>query len=79
MIKVNIMDNSFNTAVCNSRRDLPVNNYESPRQYGQRWRETHHCRIESSVSDFPWYPIDKPPNYIFDNDQDYAWFMLRWS
>ena len=78
MIKVNVTDKSFSTAYWNARRALPVEDYESPRQYGIRWRETHHCRIESSVSGFPWFSR-KPPNYIFDNDQDYTWFMLRWA
>jgi hypothetical protein len=72
MIKVNATNKSFNTAYWNARRALPVNNYESPREYGIRWRETYHCRFDP----------DSPGiihGVIFDNEQDYIWFILRWT
>lgn len=72
MIRVNVMDPVFNTAYLNARRALPVERMESPRQYGQRWRETYRCRIDSSSSRDSTY-------YIFDHNEDYTWFMLRWT
>lgn len=74
MIRVNVMDEAFNRAYWNAKRTLPVETLESPRQYGQRWRETFKCRVDSSS------PKDKDTTYyIFDNDEDYTWFMLRWG
>lgn len=72
MIRVNVMDEEFNRAFWNAKRTLPVETLESPRQYGQRWRETFRCRVDSSS------PKDET-FYVFDNDEDYTWFMLKWS
>jgi hypothetical protein len=72
MIRVDIMDPTFNPAYCNAMRALPVHELERPRQYGERWRETYRCRIEPK--------LDKGATYmIFDRDEDYTWFMLRWG
>jgi hypothetical protein len=75
MIRVNVLDDRFNRAYWNARRTLPVEHLELPRQYGARWREAFRCRVDSN----------SPPGkfgtvyYIFDNDADYTWFMLRWG
>lgn len=73
MIKVSIINNSdFNRAYWSAKRTLPVWNGESPRHYGQRWRETFKCRVDRN----------SPANdvyYIFDCDEDYTWFMLKYS
>ena len=72
MIRVNVLDDGFNTAYWNAKRTLPVERLESPRQYGQRWRETFKCRVDvNSLRDTTYY--------IFDRDEDYTWFMLRWG
>lgn len=73
MIKVSTRDPVFNQAWCNAWRALPVAALESPRQYGQRWREEFKCRVE--------YKSDIWPDtcYVFDRDEDYTWFMMRWS
>ena len=74
MIKVNVLDDQFNRAFWNAKRTLPVEHLESPRQYGQRWRQAFRC----------WVDPDSPPGkfgtqyYIFDCDEDYTWFMLQW-
>ncbi len=67
MIEVDVMDPAFNNAYLNARHTLPVETLESPRQYGQRWRENFKCRPTMNNT------------YIFDNDEDYTWFMLKWS
>lgn len=72
MIRVNVLDDRFNRAFWNAKRTLPVETLETPRQYGQRWRETFRCRIDPNSH-------SKETYYIFDNDADYTWFMLRWS
>ena len=72
MIRVNVLDNSFNHAYWNAKRTLPVERLESPRQYGQRWRETFKCRPDTNSPKEEVY-------YIFDCDEDYTWFMLRWG
>ena len=72
MIVVDVMDDAFNRAFWNAKRTLPVETLETPRQYGQRWRETFKCRIDPN-------PHSKRTCYIFDNDADYTWFMLRWG
>ena len=71
MIRVNVLDDSFNQAYWNAKRILPVEQLETPGQYGQRWREAFKCRIERG----PW----QRSYYVFDNDEDYIWFMLRWG
>ena len=71
MIRVNVLDNSFNRAYWNAKRTLPVEQLETPRQYGQRWREEFRCRIESGPG--------QQSYYVFDRDEDYTWFMLRWG
>ena len=73
MIRVSTADPTFNRAYLNARRALPVETLESPQQYGQKWRETYKCRIEPAQQALP------HTYYIFDRDEDYTWFMLRWS
>ena len=71
MIRVNVMEEPFNTAYWNAKRTLPVEHLETPRQYGQRWRREFRCRVDpDSIGDVC---------YIFDRDEDYTWFMLRWG
>ena len=58
-----------------AKRTLPVEHLETPRQYGARWREAFRCRVD------PNSPRGKFDTvyYIFDQDADYTWFMLRWG
>jgi len=72
MIRISTADPAFNQAWCNASRALPVHELERPRQYGARWRETYRCRVDGG-DEFPhtWY--------VFDCDEDYTWFMLRWG
>ena len=72
MIRVSTADPVFNQAYLNAYRALPVEQIESPRQYGARWREAYKCRVEPGSS-------FKDVYYIFDRDEDYTWFMLRWA
>jgi hypothetical protein len=72
MIRVNVLDNAFNRAYWNAKRTLPVEHLELPRQYGQRWREAFRCRVDANSPAESVY-------YIFDNDEDYTWFMLKWG
>ena len=72
MIRVQLIDNAFYCAYRNAKRTLPVEPLESPRQYGERWRETFKCRIDPNSAITDTY-------YIFDRDEDYTWFMLRYS
>lgn len=74
MIKASTADPVFNQAWCNAHRALPVGNMEMPRQYGQRWREAYRCRVDPT--DSPKWPHHY---YIFDHDEDYTMFMLRWA
>jgi hypothetical protein len=75
MIRVNVLDDRFNRAYWNARRTLPVEHLEQPRQYGRRWRKEFRCRVDPSS------PRGKfgTMYYIFDRDEDYTWFMLRWG
>lgn len=73
MIKVSTKNTAFNRAYLNAFRELPVLELESPRQYGQRWRETYRCRIDPTDRAWPHHV------YIFERDEDYTWFMMRWS
>jgi hypothetical protein len=73
MIRVSTADPAFNRAFWNAKRTLPVERLETPRQYGQRWREAFKCRIEPAQQTLP------HTYYIFDRDEDYTWFMLRWA
>ena len=73
MIRVSTADPTFKQAYLNARRALPVEQLESPRQYGARWSEHYKCRIEPAQQTLP------HTYYIFDRDEDYTWFMLRWS
>jgi len=72
MIKVSTADPLFNQAYLNAFRALPVIELEMPRQYGQRWREAYKCRVDVGGGEWP------HRSYIFDNDEDYTLFMLRW-
>jgi hypothetical protein len=73
MIRASTRDPAFSQAWANAHRALPVVDLEQPRQYGQRWREAYRCRVDVSDSKLgeTWY--------IFDHDEDYTWFMLRWA
>ena len=73
MIRVSTANPAFNRVWATAHRALPVETLERPRQYGQRWRETYRCRVDASDSKLgeTWY--------IFDHDEDYTWFMLRWG
>jgi hypothetical protein len=73
MIRVSTADPDFNRAYCNAMRALPVDELERPSQYGARWREAYRCRIEPAQQALP------HTYYIFDHDEDYTVFMLRWS
>jgi hypothetical protein len=73
MIRVSTADPAFNRAYCNAMRALPVQSLESPRQYGARWREEYRCRIEPAQQTLP------HTYYIFDRDEDYTLFVLKWS
>jgi hypothetical protein len=73
MIRVSTADTNFNRAWCNAHRELPVETLERPRQYGQRWREAYRCRVDPTDSKLG------GTYYIFDRDEDYTWFMLRWG
>ena len=75
MIRVNVKDDAFNRAYWNAKRVLPVETLETPRQYGERWREAYKCRVDYSG----WRKDPGDFYYIFDNDEDYTWFMLRWG
>jgi hypothetical protein len=73
MIRVNVMEDAFNRAFWRAKSALPVETLETPRQYGERWREAYKCRCD---------PDSRNPNeyyYIFDQDEDYTWFMLKWG
>jgi len=72
MIKVNVMDPAFNRAYWRAMRTLPIEHLERPNQYAQRWREAYRCRPDSNSDCSEIY-------YIFDRDEDYTWFMLRWG
>ena len=73
MIRVNVLDDPFNRAYWQARRELPVEPLELPRQYGQRWREKFRCRVEQGN----W--LTNQVYYVFDRDEDYTWFMLKYS
>jgi len=75
MIRVNVLDDQFNRAYWSARRTLPVEHLELPRQYGRRWREAFKCRVDPSS---PRGAFDTV-YYIFDRDEDYTWFMLKYS
>jgi hypothetical protein len=72
MIRVTTADPLFNQAYLNAFCALPVGNLEQPRQYMQRWREAYRCRVEVDGAEWPHHC------YVFDNDEDYTLFMLRW-
>ena len=65
MTRVNIKEYCY-LAYWNARRALPVEKLETPRQYEQRWREAYHCCIDYDY-------------LVFDREEDYTAFMLRWS
>ena len=72
MIRVNVLEETFNRAYNNAIRALSVERLEQPRQYGQRWREAYKCSPELVAHTHELY-------YVFDRDEDYTWFMLRWG
>jgi hypothetical protein len=74
MIRVSTADPTFNRAYHNASRALPVIELERPKQYGQRWREAYRCRVDATADTVLGETV-----YIFDRDEDYTWFMLRWS
>lgn len=73
MIRVCTKDDTFNLAWRNARGALPVHELEQPRQYEHRWRKAYRCRVDPDSSKWPHI------YYIFDCDEDYTWFMLRWA
>lgn len=73
MITVSTDNTTFKQAYLNAFRALPIESMESPRQYGQRWREAYRCRIEPNSGPWP------HTTYIFDRDEDYTMFILKWS
>jgi len=75
MIRVSVLDDGFNRAFWNAKRTMPVKHLETPRQYGQRCREAFGYRVDPNS---PRGALDTV-YYIFDRDEDYTWFMLRWS
>jgi len=72
MIRVSTADPLFKRAYMNAFRALPVDDLERPSQYGQRWREAYRCRVESAQQTLP------HTYFIFDHDEDYTLFMLKW-
>lgn len=74
MIRVKTSDPGFYEAYQRAQRALPVETLESPRQYGRRWREAYRCRIDPDAKTMPYETC-----YVFDRDEDYTWFMLRWG
>jgi len=75
MIRVSVLDDRFNRAFWNAKRTLPVKHLENPWHYGQRWRKEFKCRVDPTS---PRGALDTV-YYIFDRDEDYTWFMLKWS
>ena len=75
MIRVNVLDDAFNRAFWRAKRTLPVRHLELPRQYGQRCRAAFGYRVDP---DGPRGALDTV-YYIFDRDEDYTWFMLKYS
>jgi hypothetical protein len=74
MIRVKTSDPGFHEAYWRACRALPVITLESPRQYGARWREAYRCRVDATANTVVGETV-----YIFDRDEDYTWFMLRWG
>ena len=72
MIRVSTQDTAFNRAYNKAHCALPVERLEMPRQYGERWQKAYRCRADG-LDEFP------HTYYIFDQDADYTWFMLRWG
>jgi hypothetical protein len=72
MIRVSTADPTFNQAYLNAFLALPLGDLEQPRQYMQRWREEYKCRIEVDGAEWPHHC------YVFDCDEDYTLFMLKW-
>ena len=72
MIKVSTKDKLFGLAWSRAQRAIRVEPLETPRQYGERLREIYKCRVEQGEH-FP------HTYYVFDRDEDYTWFMLKWS
>ena len=75
MIRVSVLNDRFNRAFWNAKRTLPVKHLETPRQYGQRCREAFRYRVDPSSPQGALGTV----YYIFDRDEDYTWFMLRWG
>ena len=73
MIRVSTRDEAFNRAYCNAMRALPVETLERPRQYELRWREAYRCRTSPDANEWP------HKYYLFERDEDYTMFMLRWG
>jgi len=75
MIRVSVLDDSFNRAFWQAKRTLPVRHLELPRQYGERCRAAFKYRVDPTG---PRGALDTV-YYIFDRDEDYTWFMLKYS
>ena len=72
MTRVHVRDPAFNLAYLRAFSALPIWPGETPGRYGTRWQETYRCRVDTSGEPFDTY-------CVFDRDEDYTWFMLRWS
>ena len=73
MIRKGLNDPEFYKAYVRALKALPVTNRpESPRSYNRRWHEAYGCRPDPN-------PHAGGHFYIFDSEQAYAWFMLRWA
>jgi hypothetical protein len=75
MIRVSVLDDAFNRAYWQAKRTLPVRHLELPRQYGERCRAAFKYRVDPTG---PRGALDTV-YYIFDRDEDYTWFMLKYS
>ena len=66
MIKVTVTDPGIRAAYWNALRALPRIELERPRQYFARWNDHYKCKISG-------YDL------IFDREEDYTWFVLKWG
>jgi hypothetical protein len=69
MIKVRWTKPGFYTAYANARNALPCHpTCEPPRYYARRWFDTYGCQL-----------IKGGQEVVFDSEQDYMWFLLKWK
>ena len=73
MIRIGLDNPEFYTAYLGALKALPVTDRpESPRSYNRRWHEAYGCRVDPN-------PHAGGTFYIFDQDEDYTWFMLKFA